>query len=76
MMDFFEGGQREGYINKDVSAETFLLYLNLLNEARTKIDLSMDKEKNQRLLKELTSLLFYGLVGPNGRPDRFETDRG
>lgn len=76
MMDFFEGGQREGYINKDVSAETFLLYLNLLNEARTKIDLSMDKEKNQRLIKELTSLLFYGLVGPNGRPDHFGADRG
>ncbi|MGG6312772.1 TetR/AcrR family transcriptional regulator [Paenibacillus macerans] len=67
MMGFFEEGKKAGYINADVSAETFWLYMNLLAEVSGKIELFKDKDKNRRLFKELTSLLFYGLVGPKGR---------
>lgn len=75
LLNFFEEGKKLGCINREVSTETFLLYINILSEATGKIELFKDRDNNQRLIKELTSLLFYGLVGRPGMPEE-EPHRG
>lgn len=62
LVAFLEEGKREGIIHPDISTETILVYMSILKDASGKIEIGQDKEKNQRLLKELTKLFFYGLL--------------
>ncbi|MDF2910995.1 MAG: hypothetical protein K0Q56_1876 [Sporolactobacillus laevolacticus] len=61
LLKFIEEGKKEGSINKEISDETIVFYFNVLKEASGKIEVTGDKDKNQRLMKELVTLLFYGL---------------
>jgi AcrR family transcriptional regulator len=61
LLNFIAGGKKEGSINKEISDETIMFYFNILKEASGKIEVTGDKNKNQRLMKELVTLLFYGL---------------
>ncbi|MBE0466900.1 MAG: TetR/AcrR family transcriptional regulator [Candidatus Desulforudis sp.] len=62
MLNFIEKGKNDGYINKSISTEAILLYINIFKEAK-RSDMLLDQEQNQRLFKELATLFYYGLLG-------------
>ncbi|XEC94348.1 TetR/AcrR family transcriptional regulator [Paenibacillus tarimensis] len=62
LIRFIETGRDAGYINPDISTETILMYVNILKEAFDKIEVSGDRVKNRQLMKELTTVMFYGLM--------------
>lgn len=63
LLQFIDEGKKEGLINKDISNEAFVLYFDILKEASSKIEVTADKDKNQRMIKDLVTLVFYGLLG-------------
>ncbi len=58
---FIDNGKKEGYISKEISTRTILIYFNLIKEMKLS---SSFKEaiKDSALIKELTHLIFYGLL--------------
>lgn len=63
LLQFIDEGKREGSINKDISNEAYVFYFNILKEASAKIEVTADKDRNQRMVKDLVTLVFYGLLG-------------
>lgn len=64
MMEFLDKGKKEGYINKDISNETILIYINLFKQAKyNQPEMFLDHAQSDRLFKELTTLFYYGLMG-------------
>ncbi len=67
MLKFIEKGKKDGYINKNISTETILIYFNILKEAKySQTDLLIDQNQDGRRYKELATLFYYGLMG---KPD-------
>ncbi|AUJ23902.1 HTH-type transcriptional repressor Bm3R1 [Virgibacillus dokdonensis] len=63
MMDFFEEGKRQGYIDQNISNEALFVYLQIFQEAFQR------KEVFQQILpitEDITKLVFYGIAGNNG----------
>ncbi|MBM7583546.1 AcrR family transcriptional regulator [Bacillus pakistanensis] len=68
IVDFFEEGKKQGYMDPDISTETIMIYLNLLKNAMSGFHFYNDPEKNSKLAKDLTNFFFYGLL--NKAPNR------
>lgn len=67
MIDFFEEGKKQGYINPKLSLEAILLYLEVLREGIfASSGLIAKIENSEKLMRDLISLSLYGLVGKNG----------
>lgn len=67
LLGFIEKGKKEGYINKNISTETIIIYFNILKEAKyNQTELLIGNSQNDRLFKELATLFYYGLMG---KPD-------
>jgi len=62
MVNLFEEGKREGYIDPNISNETILMYVNLFKQAMNQFQFSDVPEKNSQLTKEFGQLFFYGLL--------------
>lgn len=58
---FLEKGREEGYIRKEISLETAIIYLTMYQEVLMRSE--MQKKTNNKLLKELLDLMLYGLAG-------------
>lgn len=58
---FIDKGRTEGYIHKELSNDAVMLYLEMYRDAAHRPDLLSNKNKN--LLKELYSMMLYGLAG-------------
>ncbi|WP_156291581.1 TetR/AcrR family transcriptional regulator [Oceanobacillus salinisoli] len=60
LIDLFNEGREQGYINPNVSNKAILFYIQMLKEAMQKT------EVNERILpmtEEIMHLLFYGIIG-------------
>lgn len=62
--DFYEQGKRQGYISQELSAETLILYSEIMRKGMAaESSLSKDPERNLKLLQELIPLYLYGILG-------------
>ena len=65
--DVIDAGKREGYINPQLSAETAMLYLEILRRGIfASSDLLEDLPPDADLYRELNYLFIYGLIGRRG----------
>lgn len=60
IIDFINTGKQEGYVNKNLSTESIIFYFNMFKEAAYNPEIAKDP---MELSKDLTTLLFYGLMG-------------
>ncbi|GIN73774.1 TetR family transcriptional regulator [Bacillus sp. J14TS2] len=58
---FIEKGRRDGYIQREISTETMMIYLKICQSVINNSDVV--KANNQVVLSELYDLLIYGLSG-------------
>ena len=66
MINFFEEGKKQGYINPELSLEVILLYLEVLRKGIfASSGLIAKTENSEKLMRDLISLSLYGLVGKN-----------
>ena len=64
MIDLFEEGKKQGYIDRKLSKEAIMLYLDIMRQGVYNSPGLPDKIKsNPKLVRDLTSLFIYGLNG-------------
>lgn len=63
-IDFCEKGKRHGYINPDLSPEAIFVYFEIFREGVfASPALLADIVQDSKLMRDLTSLVVYGLNG-------------
>lgn len=62
IIEFFEEGKSSGYIDSDVSTESIIIYINILQKAMGEFEFSKDNDKNSKLAKDMSKFFFYGLL--------------
>lgn len=68
IIDFYEEGKRQGYVNPELSTETIMRYLLIVRSGMAAESvLSEDPEHNRQLMQELTPLFLYGIMGKTGK---------
>ena len=75
---FFREGQTQGYIDPDVSQETLLLYHDIFRRGiQAHPGLFAAPEQNERLIRELSRIYLYGVIGrrDGGPEDRSMPER-
>jgi len=64
VIDFYEEGKRQGYVNPELSTETIVLYMLIVRSGMAAESiLSEDPEHNRKMMQELTPLFLYGTMG-------------
>ena len=64
MLDFFEEGKKQGYVNRELSQEAILVYTDIFRRGvMASYDILADSEHYERLVKELMSIYLYGVIG-------------
>jgi AcrR family transcriptional regulator len=62
--EFFYEGKKQGYINPEVSMETYMRFTEILRKGlNAEADLSADPDYSSKLLRDLTPLILYGMFG-------------
>ena len=68
VIDFYEEGKRQEYINPELSTETIMRFSEITRRGMAaESSLSEDPEHNRKLLQELIPLYLYGIMG---KPDK------
>ena len=68
MIDFFEEGKRQGYINPELAQDIILLFTDIFRRGiMSRPDLFAAPEHNERLIRELSYLYLYGVMGRRDR---------
>jgi AcrR family transcriptional regulator len=68
MIEFWEEGKRQGYINPEISTETIMRYSEMVRTGMAaESGLSDDPDYNRRWLEEMAPIFLYGI---RGRPDK------
>jgi hypothetical protein len=68
IIDFYEEGKRQGYVNPELSTETIMRYLLIVRSGMAAESvLSEDPEHNRQLMQDLTPLFLYGIMGKTGK---------
>ncbi|MFC1907580.1 TetR/AcrR family transcriptional regulator, partial [Chloroflexota bacterium] len=68
VIDFYEEGKRQGYINSEISTETIMRFSEITRRGMAaESSLSEDPEHNRKLLQELIPLYLYGIMGKPGK---------
>lgn len=69
-LDLFGEGKSEGYIGKDISEQTLIIYFDILRSGiSSSTRLYTDEESYPRIVRELNELFLYGLVDTGDRPE-------
>jgi AcrR family transcriptional regulator len=69
VMDFYEEGKRQGYVNPELSTENIIRYMLIIRSGMAAESiLSEDPEHNRKMIQELAPLFLYGIMG-KPRPD-------
>jgi len=64
IINFYEEGKRQGYVNPELSTETIMRYALIVRSGMAAESiLSEDPEQNRKMMQELTPLLLYGIMG-------------
>ncbi|GAA0328088.1 TetR/AcrR family transcriptional regulator [Bacillus carboniphilus] len=62
IIEFFEEGKQLGYVDPDITTDSIIMYLNILQNAAKDLQFFNDSQKNSKLGKDLSKLFFYGLL--------------
>ncbi|MFC4024870.1 TetR/AcrR family transcriptional regulator [Oceanobacillus longus] len=60
LIELFNEGRAQGYINHDISNEAIIFYIQILKDAMQKKDIY---QKILPMTEEITTLFFYGIIG-------------
>lgn len=64
MIEFWEEGKRQGFINPDLSTGTIIRYSEMVrNGMAAESGLSDDPEQNRKWLQEMAPIFLYGIAG-------------
>ncbi|WP_249871497.1 TetR/AcrR family transcriptional regulator [Oceanobacillus saliphilus] len=63
LIELFNEGRKQGYMNHDISNEAILFYIQMIKEAMQRKDVY---QKLLPMTEDITKLLFYGIIG-NGK---------
>ena len=64
ILNFYEEGKRQGYVNPEMSTETIMRYMLIVRSGMAAESvLSEDPEHNRKMMQELTPLFLYGIMG-------------
>jgi AcrR family transcriptional regulator len=64
IIDFYEDGKRQGYVNSEISTENIMRYLLIVRSGMAaESSLSEDPEHNRKMMQELIPLFLYGIMG-------------
>jgi len=64
MLDLFDEGKKQGYIDRKLSRRAFMLYMDIMRQGVfNNPGLPEEIKRNPKLVRELTSLFIYGLNG-------------
>jgi len=64
LIDLFEDGRKQGYINPDLSQEAILTYYEIIRQGMyNSPHIQARMEQNPKLIRELISVFTYGLKG-------------
>ena len=64
VINFYEEGKRQGYVNPELSTETIMRYSFIVRSGMAAESiLSEDPEHNRRMMQELAPLFLYGIMG-------------
>jgi AcrR family transcriptional regulator len=64
VIDFYEEGKRQGYVNRELSTETIMRYMLIVRSGMAaESTLSEDPEQNRKMMQELAPLFLYGIMG-------------
>jgi AcrR family transcriptional regulator len=64
VMEFYEEGKRQGYVNPDLSTENIIRYMLIVRSGMAAESvLSEDPEQNRKVMQELTPPFLYGIMG-------------
>ena len=64
IIDFYEEGKRQGYVNPELSTENIMRYMLIVRSGMAAESiLSEDPEHNRKMMQELAPLLLYGIMG-------------
>ena len=64
VIEFYEEGKRQGYVNSELPTENILHYSEILRSGMAAESiLSEDPEYNRKMMQELTPLFLYGIMG-------------
>ena len=68
VIDFYEEGKRQGYINPELSTKTIMRFSEITRRGMAaESSLSEDPEYNRKLLEDLIPLYLYGIMGNSGK---------
>ena len=68
IIDFYEEGKRQGYVNPELSTETIMRYLLIVRSGMAAESvLSEDPEHNRKMMQDLSPLFLYGIMGKPGK---------
>jgi AcrR family transcriptional regulator len=69
LVDFFEEGKRQGYVDPERSQEAILAYTEIFrNGLAASSVLTADSEHNALLVRDLMAIYLYGLMGKAKKP--------
>ena len=64
VFNFLDEGRRQGYINPELSMESFLRFTEIIRKGiNAESDLSADPDYSTKLLREISPLILYGMFG-------------
>jgi len=64
IINFYEEGKRQGYVNPELSTETIMRYILIVRSGMAAESiLSEDPEHNRKMMQELAPLFLYGIMG-------------
>ena len=64
VIDFYEEGKRQGYVNPEFSTENIIRYMLIVRSGMAAESvLSEDPEHNRKVMQELTPFFLYGIMG-------------
>jgi AcrR family transcriptional regulator len=61
IMEFWDRGKQEGYIDPQLSTEAILMYFQIFSDSRIS-KIFLETADNKRLAMEMTQMFFYGLL--------------
>ncbi|MFC2066978.1 TetR/AcrR family transcriptional regulator [Chloroflexota bacterium] len=68
IIDFYEEGKRQGYVNPELSTDTIMRYFEIVRKGMAAASsLSEDPEHNRKWLQELMPVFLYGILGKPGK---------
>ena len=68
IINFYEEGKRQGYVNPELSTETIMRYMLIVRSGMAAESiLSEDSEYNRKMMQELAPLFLYGIMGKPGK---------